>query len=150
MPTKPLAQPQRTQSAEEFYKVWIAQHPKLLGKSVTWPISVCLFEFAEAYAQSLKQAAAPQLAIEVIDYAAGAEGTYCIGRKMGDNHAFMEFWNPHGWAGSGYVFSNKTLAHALCGLLSGSKPRCVDCNAAGITNCSHFDDCSGRWVYGGK
>ena len=100
--------------------------------------------------QSLKQAAAPQLAIEVIDYAAGAKGTYCIGRKMGDNHAFMEFWNPHGWAGSGYVFSNKTLAHALCGLLSGSKPRCVDCNAAGITNCSHFDDCSGRWVYGGK
>ena len=56
---KPPAQPQRTQSAEEFYKVWIAQHPKLLGKSVTWPISVCLFEFAEAYAQSLKQAAAP-------------------------------------------------------------------------------------------
>ena len=59
MPTKPLAQPQRTQSAEEFYKVWIAQHPKLLGKSVTWPVDVCLFEFAEAYAQSLKQAAAP-------------------------------------------------------------------------------------------
>ena len=42
MPTKPLAQPQRTQSAEEFYKVWIAQHPKLLGKSVTWPVDVCL------------------------------------------------------------------------------------------------------------
>ena len=59
MPTKPLAQPQRTQSAQEFYKVWIAQHPKLLGKSVTWPVSVCLFEFAEAYAHSLKQAAAP-------------------------------------------------------------------------------------------
>ena len=59
MPTKPPAQPQRTQSAEEFYKVWIAQHPKLLGKSVTWPVDVCLFEFAEAYAQSLKQAAAP-------------------------------------------------------------------------------------------
>ena len=60
MPIKPPAQPQRTQSAEEFYKVWIAQHPKLLGKSVTWPVDVCLFEFAEAYAQSLKQAAPPQ------------------------------------------------------------------------------------------
>ena len=67
MPTKPLAQPQRTQSAEEFYKVWIAQHPKLLGKSVTWPVDVCLFEFAEAYAQSLKQAAAPQPRTDIFE-----------------------------------------------------------------------------------
>jgi hypothetical protein len=28
-----------------------------------------------------------------------------------------------------------------------SKPRCLDCNAAGHTNCSHFDNCSGKWVY---
>ena len=27
------------------------------------------------------------------------------------------------------------------------KPRCLDCNAAGIINCSHFDNCDGRWEY---
>lgn len=27
------------------------------------------------------------------------------------------------------------------------KPRCVDCNKSGITNCSHFDSCSGQWIY---
>ena len=43
MPTKPPAQPQRTQSAEEFYKVWIAQHPKLLGKSV---LTVSMWAFS--------------------------------------------------------------------------------------------------------
>ncbi len=27
------------------------------------------------------------------------------------------------------------------------KPRCLDCNWAGITNCSHFDNCDGTWKY---
>lgn len=29
----------------------------------------------------------------------------------------------------------------------GAKPVCLDCNATGIMNCSHFDNCSGKWVY---
>lgn len=29
----------------------------------------------------------------------------------------------------------------------GAKPLCLDCHSAGITNCSHFDNCGGRWVY---
>ncbi len=29
----------------------------------------------------------------------------------------------------------------------GAKPVCLDCNAAGIVNCSHFDNCAGKWVY---
>ena len=56
MPTKPLAQPQRTQSAEEF----LASEENRTGlartSTLTWQ-AMC--EFAEAYAQSLKQAAAP-------------------------------------------------------------------------------------------
>jgi hypothetical protein len=27
------------------------------------------------------------------------------------------------------------------------KPRCLDCNAVGITNCSHFNNCAGTWKY---
>jgi hypothetical protein len=23
--------------------------------------------------------------------------------------------------------------------------RCLDCNAAGLRNCGHFDECNGRW-----
>ena len=56
MPTKPLAQPQRTQSAEEF----LASEENRTGlartSTLTWQ-AMC--EFAEAYAQSLKQAVAP-------------------------------------------------------------------------------------------
>ena len=56
MPTKPLAQPQRTQSAEEF----LASEENRTGlartSTLTWQ-AMC--EFAEAYAQSLQQAAAP-------------------------------------------------------------------------------------------
>jgi hypothetical protein len=87
--------------------------------------------------------------LEVIDYATGAKGSYCIQRRVADNPAFVEFWNPspNKWAGSGYVFTDAKLAHAVCGLLSGSKPRCLDCNSAGISNCSHFDNCGGRWMY---
>lgn len=29
----------------------------------------------------------------------------------------------------------------------GAKPLCLDCHSAGITNCSHFDNCDGKWVY---
>jgi hypothetical protein len=29
----------------------------------------------------------------------------------------------------------------------GASPVCLDCNAAGIRNCSHFDNCEGKWVY---
>jgi hypothetical protein len=29
----------------------------------------------------------------------------------------------------------------------GAIPVCLDCNAAGIRNCSHFDNCDGKWVY---
>ena len=57
MPTKPPAQPQRTQSAEGF----LASEENRTGlartSTLTWQ-AMC--EFAEAYAQSLKQAAAPQ------------------------------------------------------------------------------------------
>lgn len=27
------------------------------------------------------------------------------------------------------------------------KPRCLDCNRSGLTNCSHFDNCAGQWKY---
>ena len=49
---KPPAQPQRTQSAQEFLNTWMA------NSSGPWCNSD-LVNFAEAYAQSLKQAAAP-------------------------------------------------------------------------------------------
>jgi hypothetical protein len=29
----------------------------------------------------------------------------------------------------------------------GASPVCLDCNRAGIRNCSHFDNCDGTWVY---
>ena len=29
----------------------------------------------------------------------------------------------------------------------GAKPVCFYCSAAGIINCSHFDNCAGKWVY---
>ena len=29
----------------------------------------------------------------------------------------------------------------------GAGPVCVDCNNAGLRNCSHFDDCDGHWIY---
>jgi hypothetical protein len=30
---------------------------------------------------------------------------------------------------------------------AGVKPTCLDCAQAHIINCSHFDNCGGRWVY---
>ena len=29
----------------------------------------------------------------------------------------------------------------------GASPVCLDCNVAGLRNCSHFDNCDGNWVY---
>src|SRR6266705_2124423 len=31
--------------------------------------------------------------------------------------------------------------------VSGASPVCLDCNKAGLRNCSHFDNCDGTWVY---
>jgi hypothetical protein len=53
--------------------------------------------------------------MEVIDYAAGASGSYCI-RRM--NGIFASYWNTNGWAGSGYVFEDKRIADALCSTLT--------------------------------
>ena len=50
---------------------------------------------------------------ELVDCADGVAGHYCIGRKEG---AFMSFWNPDGWAGSGYLFTDKRIAEAVMGL----------------------------------
>jgi hypothetical protein len=52
--------------------------------------------------------------MEVIDYATGVKGSYCIRRMEG---IYAAFWNPKGWAGSGYVFTDKQLADAVCELL---------------------------------
>lgn len=52
--------------------------------------------------------------IEVTDYATGVKGTYCIGRKNG---IYWSYWNPSGWAGSGYLFHDKVLAEAIATLL---------------------------------
>ena len=60
--TEPPAQPQRTQSAEEFLNTWMDDQ---IANSSGWDgkkpwCNSDLVNFAEAYAQSLKQAAAPQ------------------------------------------------------------------------------------------
>jgi hypothetical protein len=31
--------------------------------------------------------------------------------------------------------------------VSGASPVCLDCNKAGLLNCSHFDNCDGMWIY---
>jgi hypothetical protein len=53
--------------------------------------------------------------MEVIDYATGAKGSYCIRRVDG---IYASYWNPNGWAGSGYVFADKRIAEALCILMT--------------------------------
>lgn len=53
--------------------------------------------------------------IEVVDCATGVAGTYCIRRMDG---IYASYWNPCGWAGSGYVFTDKKLADAVQALLS--------------------------------
>jgi hypothetical protein len=56
--------------------------------------------------------------IYVVDRATGVRGTFCIERPCADNHAFSEYWNPDGWAGSGYVFTDEKLAYAVRDLLA--------------------------------
>ena len=53
--------------------------------------------------------------IEVVDYATGTAGSYCIRRMDG---IYASYWNPFGWAGSGYVFTDKKLADAVQALLA--------------------------------
>lgn len=62
----------------------------------------------------MPQGAAPT-EITVIDYATGAKGSYCLQRMDG---IYASFWNPSGWAGSGYVFTDKRLADSLCKTLN--------------------------------
>lgn len=54
--------------------------------------------------------------LEIVDRATGAKGTLCISRKSG---IYSEFWNPAGWAESGYVFTDRKLAEAVRDLLAG-------------------------------
>ena len=57
---KPPAQPQRTQSAEEFLNTWMDDQAANSNGWADKPwYNLDLVNFAEAYAQSLKQAAAP-------------------------------------------------------------------------------------------
>ena len=56
--------------------------------------------------------------IAVHDCATGAKDSYCVGKVNG---AYYSFWNPHGWAGSGYVFYDKVLAEAICDLIRRSQ-----------------------------
>jgi hypothetical protein len=53
--------------------------------------------------------------LQLYDRADGVEGHYCIGRQA--NPPFAEFWNPDGWAGSGFVFEDERLAQAVLKLL---------------------------------
>lgn len=46
----------------------------------------------------------------VVDKATGVEGAYCIAKEEG---GFRMLWNPSGWAGSGYVFTNKLIAELV-------------------------------------
>jgi hypothetical protein len=65
---------------------------------------------------------------EIVDYATGIQGTYCIGQRVAGAPAFIAYWNPAGWAGSGYVFTDKELVEAIVGLLE--KCRAIPVEAA--------------------
>ena len=54
-------------------------------------------------------------ALALVDHATGVAGTYCIGRR--DPKGFWSYWNPSGWAGSGYVFTDPNLAERVLQLL---------------------------------
>jgi hypothetical protein len=58
--------------------------------------------------------------MQVVDYMTGAKGSYGIERQ--DERGFRSFWNPSGWAGSGYVFTDKKLADAVLELLQRVHP----------------------------
>lgn len=53
----------------------------------------------------------------IVDRATGVRGAYCIEQKMEDAPAYSVYWNPSGWAGSGYVFTDKALAETVVSLL---------------------------------
>jgi len=52
------------------------------------------------------------------------------------------------WRDEDFRLATKALARAMAMVAEETrgKPSCVDCNLAGITNCSHFDNCAGRWT----
>ncbi len=56
--------------------------------------------------------------IYVTDRATGAKGSFCISRPMDEKGFYTEHWNPQGWAGSGYVFTDEKLAYAVRDLLA--------------------------------
>ena len=56
--------------------------------------------------------------IYVVGHATGAKGDFCIERPCADHPRFNEYWNPSGWAGSGYVFTDEKLAYAVRNLLA--------------------------------
>jgi hypothetical protein len=41
----------------------------------------------------------------------------------------------------------KELESVVKPAVKGASPVCLDCNKAGLRNCSHFDECDGTWVY---
>lgn len=59
--------------------------------------------------------------LRLCDRADGVRGHYCIGRPVRNCPAFTEYWNPSGWAGSGYLFTDEKLAQAVLDLLAQNK-----------------------------
>jgi hypothetical protein len=57
--------------------------------------------------------------IYVIDNATGAKGSFCIERPSHQWPNTNEYWNPQGWSGSGYVFTDEKLAYAVRDILAG-------------------------------
>ena len=77
-----------------------------------------LTRYKAAYEAGMKLAdTVNQNPYRIEDYAAGVRGDYCISQRIVGAPAFQAFWNPTGWAGSGFVFTNKSLAEAIVKLL---------------------------------
>jgi len=53
--------------------------------------------------------------LSIVDYATGVSGSYCIGKR--NPTGFWSYWNPSGWAGSGYLFEDRKLAERVLQLL---------------------------------
>lgn len=53
------------------------------------------------------------------------------------------------WASDGPALEKrvKELEGVVRPAVKGASPICLDCNKAGLRNCSHFDNCEGAWVY---
>lgn len=80
-------------------------------------------------------------AFAIVDFATGVKGSYCIGRKCG---AFTEFWNPSGWAGSGYVFYDRQIAEAL---VEAWQARAALAEPRWIPVEERLPDTFGRWYF---